>query len=79
VEPSGPAIATSGAVGPVINVSGAVKTSGANETEIKTEPLGLGQEGGSALLRAKRAYKRGKTFSQHAHLLERIKDKTIAV
>ena len=83
VAPTGPiaisgAVAPTGPIVPVINVSGAVKTSGAKETAVTTEPLDLGQQGG-ALLRAKRAYKRGKTFSQHAHLLERIKDRTIVV
>ena len=36
------------------------------------------QEGGS-LRRAKRVYKRGKTLTQHAHLLKRIANRTIAV
>ena len=70
----------SGAVEPAATTSGAVTTSGASKTKVNTEPLDLGaQRGGSALSRAKRAYKRGKTFTQHARLLGKIKDKTNVV
>ena len=38
-----------------------------------------GAQAGGALKQAKRKYKRGKTFTQHAHLIDKIRGRTIVV